>query len=82
MNRYQLPLQPPPIKGFLRWAYTLSITHNYEETLPWYYTNFIQMSCTKHFLEKRRTFFFDFFPGQAERAEFQQSVSADLRHQL
>lgn len=70
MNRHQLPLQPPPIKGFLRWAYTLSITHNYEETLPWYYTNFIQMSCTKHFLEKRRTFFFDFFRGKPNELNF------------
>ncbi|MCR8645974.1 hypothetical protein NV379_25460 [Paenibacillus sp. N1-5-1-14] len=70
MNAVQLPLLDPPLKGFLRWAYTLSITSAHEETIPWYYSNFIQLSCTKRFLEDGRQFFLDFFRGKPNELNF------------
>ncbi|WP_152392715.1 hypothetical protein [Paenibacillus guangzhouensis] len=70
MNAVQLPLQDPPLKGFLRWAYTLSITSAHEETIPWYYSNFIQLSCTKRFLTDGRQYFLDFFRGKPNELNF------------
>lgn len=63
MNSVKLPIAVPPIRGFLSWAYTLSITSQYEKTLPWYYCNFIQMSCTKNFLENRTECQYNFARG-------------------
>lgn len=70
MNAVQLPIQNPPLKGFLRWAYTLSITSVHEETLPWYYSNFIQLSCKKNFLEDGRQYYIDFFRGKPNELNF------------
>ncbi|QLG40049.1 hypothetical protein HW560_19325 [Paenibacillus sp. E222] len=70
MNALQLPVLNPPLKGFLRWAYTLSITSAHEETIPWYYSNFIQLSCKKTFLEDGRQFYIDFFRGQPNELNF------------
>ncbi|MGC5772272.1 hypothetical protein [Paenibacillus pabuli] len=70
MNAVQLPVVNPPLKGFLRWAYTLSITSAHEETIPWYYSNFIQLSCKKTFLEDGRQFYIDFFRGQPNELNF------------
>lgn len=70
MNALQLPIVNPPIKGLLRWPYTLSITHGYEKTHAWYYCNFIQLACTKHFLERRLEFFFDFHRGNNNELYF------------
>ncbi|WP_253735909.1 hypothetical protein [Paenibacillus sp. FJAT-26967] len=66
----QLPVSTPPLKGFLRWAYTLSITSSYSQTLPWYYSNFIQLSCTKRFLEDGIQCFVDFHRGQPNELNF------------
>ncbi|MDB5056337.1 MAG: hypothetical protein JWM44_4387 [Bacilli bacterium] len=63
MNTIKLPLAVPPLKGFLSWAYTLSITGLHEETLPWYYCNFIQMSCSKKFLETQTECQYNFARG-------------------
>ncbi|NEW04851.1 hypothetical protein GK047_02305 [Paenibacillus sp. SYP-B3998] len=63
MDAFQLPVMNPPIRGYLRWAYLLSITSRYEKTLPWYHSNFIQLSCTKYFLEDKIEYFFDFYRG-------------------
>lgn len=70
MNAVQLPVLNPPLKGFLRWAYTLSITSVHEETIPWYYSNFIQLSCTTKFLEDGRQYFIDFFRGKPNELNF------------
>ncbi|KOR89587.1 hypothetical protein [Paenibacillus solani] len=70
MNAVQLPIQNPPLKGFLRWAYTLSITSAHEETIPWYYSNFIQLSCKKDFLEDGRQYYIDFFRGKPNELNF------------
>ncbi|MCP3781449.1 hypothetical protein [Paenibacillus sp. MZ03-122A] len=63
-----LPVYNPPLLGFLRWPYTLSITMGYNETLPWFYTNFIQVKVNKNFHEKKSEFNFNFYRG--ERNEF------------
>ncbi|MCZ8520438.1 MULTISPECIES: hypothetical protein [Paenibacillus] len=70
MSSVKLPISNPPLKGFLRWAYTLAITSAHEETKPWYYTNFIQMGCTKRFLEERIECFYDFFRGIPNELNF------------
>lgn len=70
MNAFQLPVVNPPLKGFLRWAYTLSITSIHEETMPWYYSNFIQMFCKKNFLEDGRQYYVDFFRGKPNELNF------------
>ncbi|WP_068617673.1 hypothetical protein [Paenibacillus tuaregi] len=70
MNAVQLPVLNPPLKGFLRWAYTLSITSAHEETIPWYYSNFIQLSCTKKFLEHGSHCYMDFFRGKPNELNF------------
>lgn len=70
MNTVQLPIVNPPLKGFLRWAYTLSITSSYEETKPWYYSNFIQLSCNKDFLENSTQFYVDFFRGKPNELNY------------
>ncbi|OPH47993.1 hypothetical protein BC351_39075 [Paenibacillus ferrarius] len=58
-----LQVTQPPIFGLLRWAYTLNITSSYEKTLPWFYSNFIQMYGNKHFLQQNKEFYFDFYRG-------------------
>lgn len=70
MNAVQLPLSNPPLKGFLRWAYTLSITSNDPVTTPWYYSNFVQLSCTKTFLEDGSQCYVDFFRGKPNELNF------------
>ncbi|MFE4572502.1 hypothetical protein [Paenibacillus chitinolyticus] len=70
MNAVQLPLSNPPLKGFLRWGYTLSITSGHAVTIPWFYSNFIQLSCTKKFLEDGRQCYVDFFRGQPNELNF------------
>ncbi|GAB6930944.1 hypothetical protein JCM10914A_49270 [Paenibacillus sp. JCM 10914] len=70
MKAVQLPVSNPPLKGFLRWAYTLSITSAHEETIPWYYSNFIQLSCNKTFLEDGSQFYIDFFRGKPNELNF------------
>lgn len=70
MNAVQLPVQNPPLKGFLRWAYTLSITSAHKQTIPWYYSNFIQLHCNKKFLVDGRQYYVDFFRGQANELNF------------
>ncbi|MWV43349.1 hypothetical protein GRF59_06855 [Paenibacillus sp. HJL G12] len=70
MNAVQLPVLNPPLKSFLRWAYTLSITSAHKETVPWYYSNFIQLSCTKKFLEDGRQCYVDFFRGKPNELNF------------
>ncbi|TVX93391.1 hypothetical protein [Paenibacillus agilis] len=70
MNVVQLPVFNPPLKGFLRWAYTLSITSGHEESMPWYYSNFIQWSCTSKILDGDRQFYVDFFRGKPNELNF------------
>jgi hypothetical protein len=70
MDTFLLPLSDPPLKGFLRWTYLLSILNLHEKTLPWYYSNFIQLSCTKTFLEEKKELFFDFYRGNDEELYF------------
>lgn len=70
MNAVQLPVVNPPLKGFLRWAYTLSITSAHEETIPWCYSNFIQLFCNKKFLERGSQYYIDFFRGKPNELNF------------
>lgn len=64
----KLPICKPPIVGLLRWAHTLGITSSYADTLPWFYSNFIQLSGNRHFIENGEEFFLDFYRGG--RTEF------------
>ncbi len=58
-----LPIAAPPINGLLKWAYTLSVSSYYPETLPWFRTNFAQVYCNQDFLDRQTEFVFDFFRG-------------------
>jgi hypothetical protein len=55
--------EQPPIVALLSWAYTLAITHAYEETHDWFYTNFIQLSCNADYLETGHELRVDFWRG-------------------
>ncbi len=39
----RLPISTPPIVSYLHHAYPLSIISAHEETLPWFYSNYIQL---------------------------------------
>jgi hypothetical protein len=58
-----LPVSIPPLLGFLSWAYTLAITHAYEETHDWLYTNFVLLVCNTDYLDPGKEFTLDFWRG-------------------
>jgi hypothetical protein len=62
-QRRILPVSIPPLLGFLRWAYTLAITHAHEETHDWLYTNFALLVCNTDYLEPGKEFTLDFWRG-------------------
>ncbi len=43
MSIVQLPIAKSPIVGLQYTAYTLNILLNYEDSLPWFYSNYIQL---------------------------------------
>ncbi len=57
MNRKKLPISIPPIIGYVIHAFPLSIILNYNKCLPWFFSNYIQLSCNTQFKNN----FFDFF---------------------
>lgn len=57
MNSKKLPITIPPIIGYTVHAYPLSIIYSYEECLPWFFSNYIQLVCNTQFTGN----FFDFF---------------------
>ncbi|WP_239615196.1 hypothetical protein [Cohnella mopanensis] len=76
----KLPICKPPLVGLLRWAHTLAITSSYSDTLPWFYSNFIQLSGNRHFIENGEEFFLDFYRGG--RAEFDHNNPFLQSHKL
>ncbi len=56
MTEKNLPISIPPIIGYTIHAYPLSIIFNYNETLPWFLSNYIQLVCDTCF----KGVFFDF----------------------
>jgi hypothetical protein len=43
VNKKKLPMIDPPISVFMAYGYHLSITLQYEEALPWFYSNYIEL---------------------------------------
>ena len=43
----KLPIKRPPIIGYQYFAYPLAVIFNYNDCLPWFYCNFIQLRCLK-----------------------------------
>ncbi|MEN6316086.1 MAG: hypothetical protein ABFD25_17785 [Clostridiaceae bacterium] len=62
MKAKQLPFKTPPIIGYQSYAFPLGIAANYNNYLPWLYSNYIQLKCASNFLE-RRDLWFDFLDG-------------------
>jgi hypothetical protein len=74
-----LPMQYPPITSFPPHADLLSVILNHEETLPWFYSHYIQLVCHKNVFEP--TFRVDFFkPAQWHNCPFinNQKINRDL----
>ncbi|MGG4094482.1 hypothetical protein [Paenibacillus lautus] len=57
-----LPIAEPFINGYPKHAIQLSILCQYNESLPWILSNYIQLKCSKDFLDlsKKSTDWFDF----------------------
>ena len=49
MNVVQLPIAESPIIGLHYLAYPLNILLNYEDCMPWFYSNYIQLVLSKDF---------------------------------
>lgn len=58
MSRIQLPIGKSPVEGLQYLAYALNILLYYEECLPWFYSNYIQLVWNNDF-----TFSLTFFPN-------------------
>lgn len=58
-----LPLQDPPLKGFLLHAYPLSIVTSTEESKPWLYSNYVQIWCNQSLFERTKELRIDFYEG-------------------
>ncbi len=56
MSEKNLPITIPPIIGYTIHAYPLSVIFNYNETLPWFLSNYIQLVCDT----RCKGIFFDF----------------------
>ena len=58
-----LPIQIPPILGYLYHAYPLSVLSNWDAYLPWFYSHYIQLHCPKDFqtAERKKGAKFDFY---------------------
>lgn len=48
----KLPITYPPITTYLSHGYNLSALMNYEEFLPWFYSNYIQLKCLKELTQE------------------------------
>lgn len=62
MESKVLPVKEPLINVYQFRAYALAVILNYDETLPWFYSNFIQLKCTSGFIQKN-SLDFDFIAG-------------------
>ena len=49
MREKRLQLSVPPVNGYLHHAFPLSIMACNEDYLPWFYSNYIQLYCSKNF---------------------------------
>ncbi|MBB6022748.1 hypothetical protein HNR77_003847 [Paenibacillus sp. JGP012] len=56
-----LPISRPKVIGFLHHAYPLSIMGNYNDYLPWFYNNFIQIICNPEYFEYKNDHLVDFY---------------------
>ncbi|APO47189.1 hypothetical protein BS614_26155 [Paenibacillus xylanexedens] len=61
MNSKVLPISNPKVFGFLHHAYPLSIIGNYNDYLPWFHNNFIQLVCNTEYFEFKNDHFIDFY---------------------
>lgn len=59
----RLPIAEPLINGYPKHAIQLSILCQYKEALPWILNNYIQLNCSKDFLDlsKQPPVWFDFY---------------------
>lgn len=60
MSVTKLPIAESPVKGLQYLAYTLGILLNYEECLPWFHSNYIQLTWSSDFTSPL-TFFPNWF---------------------
>jgi len=56
-----LALSKPRITGFLHHAYPLSIVGNYNDYLPWFYSNYVQLICNTDYFEGINDHLIDFY---------------------
>ncbi|MFD0590534.1 hypothetical protein ACFQZE_21325 [Paenibacillus sp. GCM10027627] len=63
MSKHVNPIVHPPLYGLLSWAYTLSVTGTMPFFNDWFYSNFIQVACNRHYLRDKQELFFDFYRG-------------------
>ncbi|MBD3919138.1 hypothetical protein H8B09_10260 [Paenibacillus sp. PR3] len=61
MRKTELPVQIPPITGYLHHGLILSIAMAYEELMPWFHSNYIQLRCFRYPDDSRGTDFLNFF---------------------
>ena len=56
-----LPFKKSPVIGFLGHAYVLGVLTNYEECMPWFYSNYIQLYISNVYINLDQ-YRLDFFP--------------------
>jgi len=61
MSEKLLPFKKSPVIGFLGHAYVLGVLTNYEECMPWFYNNYIQLYISDFYLNLNE-YWLDFFP--------------------
>lgn len=59
-----MPLQDPPLKGYLIHAYPLSIVTTTEKSKPWLYSNYVQIWCDKNLFESAKVLKIDFLKAR------------------
>ncbi len=72
MSQRKLPITVPPIIGYTIHAYPLSVIFNYNETLPWFLSNYIQLVCDTRY--KGNFFNFSVLPCILEGSKWIDSV--------
>jgi hypothetical protein len=60
LTKKKLPIRYPMITTYTQHAHLLSILTNYEQTLPWIFSNYIQVYANKHNERKWVDFYFPF----------------------
>lgn len=61
MKSKRLPIVQPPVVSYLHHAYLLAIALCDKRTLPWFYSNYIQLRCFKDITSGRGSDYFNFY---------------------